>query len=241
MFPGIYTIMKGERLSALIERAGGFTDRAYFRGAVFTRESVRELQQKNLDDSIDRLEQQMFSQAAISTQTALSAEDSLQQKAVAEQQRAIIAKMRAAKSLGRMVTRVDALDKFKGSLYDIELEDRDSLIIPAQPNSIQVMGSVYNSTAFIYQSNASISNFLEKAGGTTRYAEEKDIFILKVDGSAVARRQSGMFFMSSKLDPGDTIVVPEKIERIAWMKEIKDMTQILYQIAVTAGVLIVAF
>jgi hypothetical protein len=43
------------------------------------------------------------------------------------------------------------------------------------------------------------------------------------------------------MDPGDTIVVPEKLERIAWLREIKDITQILYQIAVTAGVLIVAF
>lgn len=240
-FPGKYIVKKGERLSSLIERAGGFTDRAYFRGAMFTRESVRELQQKNLNDSIDRLEQQMLSQAAISAQTAISPEDAAQQKAVAEQQRAIIAKMRAAKSQGRMVTRVDALDKFKGSLYDIEFEDGDSLIVPAQPNSIQVMGSVYNSTAFIYEPDASISRFIEKAGGTTRYADDKELFVLKVDGSAIARRQSGMFFMSSRLEPGDTIVVPEKVERIAWMKEIKDLTQILYQIAVTAGVLIVAF
>lgn len=240
-YPGSYTFKNGERLSSLIERAGGFTDRAYFRGAVFTRQSVRELQQKNLNDSIERLEQQMLSQAAISSQTALTAEDAQQQKAVAEQQKAVITKMRAAKAQGRMVTRVDSLDKFKGSLYDIELEDGDSLIIPAQPNSIQVMGSVYNSTAFIYEPDASVSRFIEKAGGTTRYADDKELFVLKVDGSAVARRQSGMFFMSSKLDPGDTIVVPEKVERIAWMREIKDMTQILYQIAVTAGVLIVAF
>lgn len=240
-FPGTYTIMKGERLSALIERAGGFTDRAYFRGAVFTRESVRELQQKNLNDSIDRLEQQMLSQSSMGIQTALGPEEAMQLKAATEQQKALLAKMRAAKAQGRMVTRVDALDKFKGSLYDIELEDRDSLIIPAQPNSIQVMGSVYNSTAFIYQSNASISTFIEKAGGTTKYADDNELFVLKVDGSAVARRQSGMFFMSSKLDPGDTIIVPEKVERIAWMREFKDLTQILYQIAVTAGVLIVAF
>jgi len=43
------------------------------------------------------------------------------------------------------------------------------------------------------------------------------------------------------LDPGDTIVIPEKIEKIAWLREIKDITQILYQLAVTAGVLIVTF
>ncbi len=240
-FPGTYTIAKGEKLSSLIERTGGFADKAYLRGAVFTRRSVRELQQKNLNESIDRLEQQMLSQAAISTQTALSPEDTQQQRAVAEQQRAIIAKMRTAKAIGRMVIKLDAINRFKGSVYDVELEDGDSLIIPEQPNSVQIMGSVYNSTAFVYEPSVTVSTFIDKAGGMTRYADDKDIFVMKVDGSAVSKRQGGMFFMSSKLEPGDTIVVPEKIERIAWMKEIKDLTQILYQIAVTTGVLLVAF
>lgn len=240
-FPGTYTIRKGERLSSLIERVGGYTEKAYLRGSMFTRESVRDLQQKNMSDAIDRLEQQMLSQAAVSAQTALSPEEAQQQKAVAEQQKAIITKMRAAKAQGRMVIRLDDLERFKGSPYDIELEDGDALTIPERPNSIQVIGSVYNSTAFVYDPKATLSSYIDKAGGTTKYAEEKDMFILKSDGSAVARRQGGMFFMSSRPDPGDTIVVPEQVERIVWMREVKDMTQILYQIAVTAGVLIVAF
>ncbi|MEK7850657.1 MAG: SLBB domain-containing protein [Deltaproteobacteria bacterium] len=240
-YPGSYTIKKGERFSSLLKRAGGFTDKAYLQGVVFTRESVKELQQKNLSDAIDRLEQQMLSQSAVSAQTALASEDAKQQQVVAEQQRTIITKMRAAKAQGRMVIRLDSLDKFEGSAYDIEVENGDSLTIPEYPNSIQVIGSVYNSTAFVYDPDISMSTYIDKAGGTTKYADEKETFVLKADGSAAARRQGGMFFMSSKLDPGDTVVVPEKVERIAWMKEIKDMTQILYQIAVTAGVLIVAF
>jgi protein involved in polysaccharide export with SLBB domain len=240
-FPGTYTIMKGERLSSVIERAGGFTGKAYLRGVAFTRESVRELQQRNLSDAIDRLEQQMLSQEAVSAQTALSPEEAAQQRAVAEQQRAIIAKMRAAKAQGRMVIRLDEMERFKGSPYDIELEEGDTLTIPERPNSVQVIGSVYNSTAFVYNPKETISSYIDKAGGTTKYAEEKEVFVLKSDGSAVARRQGGMFFMSSRLEPGDTVVVPEKVERIAVMREVKDLTQILYQIAVTAGVLIVAF
>lgn len=240
-FPGTYTIKKGERLSSLIERAGGFTDKAYLQGAAFIRESVRDLQQKNMSDAIDRLEQQMLSQAAVSAQTALSPEEAVQQKAVAEQQKAMIAKMRAAKARGRMVIRLDEVERLKGSAYNIEMENGDALSIPERPNSIQVIGSVYNSTAFVYDLKATLSSYIDKAGGATRYAEEKDIFVLKSDGSAVARRQGGMFFMSSRLEPGDTVVVPEQVERIAWMREVKDLTQILYQIAVTAGVLIVAF
>lgn len=240
-YPGSYTIRKGERLSSLLKRAGGFTDKAYLNGSVFTRESVKELQQKNINDVVDRLEQQLLSQASLSIQVALTPDAVQQQKAVAEQQKALITKMRTAKSQGRMVIRFDEMERFEGSSYDIELEDGDTVTIPERPNSIQVIGSVYNSTAFVYDPKATLSAYIDKAGGTTRYAEGKDMFVLKSDGSAIARRQSGMFFMSSKLDPGDTIVVPEKVERIAWMREIKDLTQILYQIAVTAGVLIVAF
>lgn len=240
-FPGRYVVRKGEKLSSLIERAGGFTDKAYLKAAVFTRESVKELQQKNLNESIDRLEQQMLSQSAASIETAVTPEAAKQQEASAAMQKAIIAKMRAAKAQGRMVIRFDALDKFKGSVYDIETEEGDSIHIPEQPNSVQVIGSVYNPTAFVFEPERTISGYINKAGGTTRYAENSDIFVLKVDGSTAARRQSGMLFMSSSLDPGDTIVVPEKTERIAWLREIKDLTQILYQIAVTAGVLIVLF
>jgi hypothetical protein len=61
-----------------------------------------------------------------------------------------------------------------------------------------------------------------------------------VDGTALSERHT-KGFMGRSLDPGDTIVVPEKLDKIAWLREIKDITQILYQIAVTAGVLIVAF
>mgnify|MGYP001614503074 FL=1 len=240
-FPGTYGIYKGEKLSSLIDRAGGFTDKAYLKGAAFTRESVRDLQQKNLEDAMDRIEQQMLSQSVVSAQTALSAEEAGHQKAAAEQQKALIAKMRIARAKGRMVLKLDSLEKFKESVYDVELETGDILTVPDQPSSIQVIGSIYNSTAFIYDPGKTISSYIEKAGGTTKFADGKEIFILKSDGSAVTRKHGGMFFMSSRLDPGDTVVVPEKLERIAWMREIKDITQILYQIAVTAGVLIVAF
>jgi hypothetical protein len=74
----------------------------------------------------------------------------------------------------------------------------------------------------------------------TRDADKKEVYVLKVDGTAVSKREH-RGLMSMKLDPGDTIVVPEEIEKIAWMREIKDITQILYQIAVTTAVLIVAF
>jgi protein involved in polysaccharide export with SLBB domain len=239
-FPGTYTIMKGETLSSLIERAGGFTDVAYINGAVFTRVSVKELQQRQLDDSIERLEQRILAQSAITIETALTPEAAMQQQTASQQRRALITKLKAAKAKGRITIKLDALERFKGSASDMLLEDGDTLNIPEIPNQVQVIGAVYNQNAFIYDSTAKVKSYLKQTGGMTKNADEDEIYILKVDGTAISKR-TVRGFMSSRLDPGDTIVVPEKIEKIAWLREVKDITQILYQIAVTAGVIIVAF
>ncbi len=244
-FPGSYTAKKGETLSSLIERAGGYTDNAYLKGAIFTRESVRALQQKQLDDSIDRLEHQILSESAETFEAALSTEASQQHSASIEQRKALIIKMRAAKAKGRMAIQLVELDSFKITPSNITLEDGDHLIIPERAQQVQVIGAVYNQTAFIYDPDTHVSHYLEKAGGLTENANEKTIYVLKVDGTAVSKQQTKGFWkkglLSQSLDPGDTIVVPAEIGKIAWLREVKDITQILYQIAVTAGVLIVAF
>jgi len=241
-FPGIYTIKKGETLSSLIKRAGGFTDQSYLKGTIFTRESVRELQQKQIEESLDRLEQQMISQSARTIETALTAAEAEQQRSVSEQRRALLNKLRASQAKGRLSIKLDDIGRFEGSSYDIVLEDEDKLIVPEKPQQIQVIGSVYNQTAFVYDTGGTVSFYVAKAGGMTRDADKDEMYILKVDGTAISKRASGGFLSSwGVLDPGDTIVIPEKIEKIAWLREIKDITQILYQLAVTAGVLIVTF
>ncbi len=244
-FPGTYTSEKGETLSSLIARAGGYTENAYLKGAVFTRESVRALQQRQLNDSIDRLEQQLLSQSAQSMEASLTPEAALQQTAAMEQKRALIAKMRAAKAMGRISLALAPLDAFKDSASDLPLAEGDVLFIPERPQQVQVIGAVYNSTAFIYNKKATVASYIKKAGGMTEHANDDEAYLLKVDGTAISNSQTGGFFgggfMSSNLDPGDTIVAPEETERVAWLREVKDITQILYQIAVTAGVLIVAF
>ncbi|MDP2690309.1 MAG: SLBB domain-containing protein [Deltaproteobacteria bacterium] len=255
-FPGTYTITKGETVSSLIGRAGGFTDKAYLRGAAFTRESVKELQQKRLDEAIDRLEHQVLAASAETIGAALTPEAAMQQEAAARQRRALVGKMRAARAMGRISVRITDIEKFKGSPSDLALEEGDHLFIPERPSQVQVMGSVYNPSAFVYTPKGTVSSYLKKAGGLTGEADDDEMYVLKMDGTAMSKRQGGLTgvrwdseenewrggsFKSARLEPGDTVVVPEKIERVHWMREVKDITQILYQIAVTAGVLIVAF
>lgn len=244
-FPGAYTSKKGDKLSSLIERAGGYTENAYLKGAIFSRKSVRELQQRQLNEAIDRLESQLLSQSATSLGTALSPEAARQEMASTEQRKTLITKMRAAKALGRMTIELDTLESFESSPSNVTLEEGDTLTIPEKPQQIQVIGAVYNQTAFIFDEEGDVGDYLEKAGGFTKEAAEEMIYVLKVDGTALSKSQTkGLFrraLMSRSLDPGDTIVVPEDIDKISWLKETKDITQILFQMAVTAGVLIATF
>ena len=133
---------------------------------------------------------------------------------------------------------------------DILLEDGDRLEIPRKMNVVNVVGRVYNPTGVMFNaSRDTVGYYLRMVGGPTESADSDHIFLLKADGSVVtqATSDSGFFvsgekgLMNTKVEPGDSILVPEKLVQVRLMKDVKDITQILYQIAVTAGVLLLAF
>ena len=244
MFPGTYTIEKGESLSALIERAGGFTRDAYLNGAVFTRESAKARQQETIDEMTARLERELMGTGAAEISTSLSAEDASIQQIEIAQKRSFIEAVKAVKAKGRVVVSLLPPDELKGTPYDITLEEGDSIHIPEDPRMIYTVGSLYNQSAFIYDKGKDVSDYIDMSGGYTENADKKKVYLVKADGSAERPGGGGFlsFSWSSRdLASGDTIIVPAKLQRGKWLKETKDITQILYQIAVTAGVIIVAF
>ncbi|MCX5809936.1 MAG: SLBB domain-containing protein [Proteobacteria bacterium] len=249
-FPGTYPITKGERLSSLIERAGGYSDFAYLRGAVFTRERLREVQQRNMEELITRLERELMSASSAQAATATSTEAIAAGKAEAEQKQKFLESLKKLKATGRLTIHLAHLRLLKGSEFDIELEGGDSLYIPVSNSFVNVAGSVMSQGSFIYSSTLSSKDYIELAGGASKYADTGNMYIMKVDGSAM-RVATGLFSWNSarsrweiasfgepikEVEPGDTIVVPEKVERIAWMREIKDIAQIVANIAISAGV-----
>ncbi len=249
-FPGTYTVKKGETLSSVIERAGGFTDKAYLRGAVFTRERVKEIQQEQLNRMIERLEKELLATDVGKTGAALSAEEATIMELESKQKERFISALKGTEATGRMIIVLREPDVLKGTPYDIEVEEGDKLHIPTDPETVQVIGAVYNETAFVHDGKRSFEDYIELAGGYTRNADRKQAYILKTNGIAT-RPNNGLFNISwndranrwefttqHRLEAGDTIVVPQKLERIAWLREIKDITQILFQIALAAGVVI---
>ncbi len=251
-FPGRYTIQKGERLSSLIQRAGGYTDEAYLRGAYFTRETVRKLQQKSLDEMAERMQRELLSQSSASVATSISAEEVQAKKAETELKGRLIEYMKSLKATGRMTIALSHVRMLKGSLYDIELEGGDSIYLPKKTSVVNVVGSVMSESSHIYNDTWDFQDYIAMAGGYARYADESNVFVVKVDGSA-RKLSSGFAEWNTKrerwemtafgqpikqIEPGDVIVVPERIAQIAWLREIRDITQILMNTAVVAATII---
>jgi protein involved in polysaccharide export with SLBB domain len=255
-FPGTYTFRPGETLSSALYRASGFTAEAYLRGSVFTRESARVMQEQRLQEMRERLQQEIFRASAREVQAALSPEDVEAQKQFLEAQRGLLERLQQVRASGRVVLRLQPLPVFAGREHDVVLEDGDVLTVPPVPGTVNVLGQVFNPTSLIYdEKHPEVRYYLARTGGPTKYAEEKQIYVIRADGSVVSKEKSslnvqwdepnrrwglGRSFYSVKLYPGDTILVPEKVIVPSVMKNIKDITQILANIAITAGVLVAA-
>ena len=243
--PGIYQIEAGETLPKLLERLGGVTRNAYLYGTEFTRESVRQQQQKNLDTVIRKLEAQL--QAESGKQIAnLKSESGTQPQLIVRQQQLQqqqLARMKTLRSSGRVSLELPPANVVLTALPALQLENNDAIYIPARPSFVAAVGEVYNENAIIYRPGRTVGEVL-KAVGVSEDAELDNAFVLRADGSVkAARDHKGLFRMSSfddiELMPGDTVVVPTKLDReTGWTKLVtglKDWTQILYQMGLGAA------
>lgn len=248
-FPGTYPLLKGERVSSVLRRAGGFTPNAYLRGAVFTRARVRQEQQQRLQELIREQELALLAQGTTSAQAALSTEELQAQRQALEQQRVLLERLKAIQPEGRLVVRLEALETFTGSVQDIELEAGDRLVIPETPKYVNVLGEVYNHAALIYEPHRTIGEYLEKVGGVRADADTDQIYLVQVDGTVISSTQnqyavvlaSGQTmrfkdFFKVQPQPGDTIVVPRRITTTATLRNVRDIVQIIFQSASTLGV-----
>jgi protein involved in polysaccharide export with SLBB domain len=244
-FPGVYPIYKGERLSSAIERAGGLTDKAYPQGAKFTRESLRVLQQKQMDEALAKAEVQIVKKQSELSSVATSKEEVEATQATLAGLKRTIELLKGKRAEGRLLIRITSQEELKRSSSDVELRGGDSLYVPGDPDAVNVMGQVYNPISVIFTPHEDVGYYLDRVGGPTTEAEEDDIYLVRMDGTVVSRKQSSGFlffksFMGRPVESGDTIIVPQRYERIAWMREVKDIATILGQIALTAGVIVAA-
>ncbi|MBR0035789.1 MAG: SLBB domain-containing protein, partial [Synergistaceae bacterium] len=243
--PGVYSMFDGEKLSDLIERAGGFTNKAFLRGAVFTRRSVAAEQRKSLHQMADNMERELLEsmQNTINSNASATAFNQEYQR-----RRQLINNLRQVDIMGRVITKVDTPANIRGTQYDYALQNGDYLRIPEVPLTVNVMGAVYSSSSQLFSPNMSINGYINAAGGAIKSAHKRMVYLLKSDGTTIKLTRSTSMLSSkqwtaprgftAKVEPGDTIVVPVKyMDRMA-MDNFRDTIDVIYKVAVAAGVII---
>ncbi len=245
MAPGVYQAKPGETLPQLLNRIGGITPHAYLFGTEFNRETVRLRQQENLEILVRRVDAQAQSQAS-SQSSNLSPERIAQAQMLQQQQqaqtKAQVDKLRTLKSNGRVALDLDPASKTLADFPSMPLEDGDRIYLPAMAGFVSALGSVNNENVFIYKSGKTVADIIRSAG-LTEDAEPDQAFVLRADGSIIARRdRTGYFggsFDSLPVMPGDTVVVPAQLDREsrynALVRGFKDWTQILSNLGLGAA------
>jgi protein involved in polysaccharide export with SLBB domain len=217
MHPSTYGIRPGERLSSVLERAGGYSSQAYPYGAVLMRREVREMETRNQAELINRMKEEKAQLKALPDGTM--DEKNAKLNALAQTD-STITQLSANPPIGRVVIHIQSdLSKWKGSPADVALRDGDVLVIPKKASVVTVNGQVFNPTAISAQSGRSARWYLSQAGGLTPIADKKAVFVIRADGSVLsAKNNGGSWFsgdpLSATLRPGDAIVVPEKTPKI---------------------------
>ncbi len=214
--PGSYGIRPGERLSSVLERAGGFSAEAYPYGAVLMRREVRDLEIKSHESLIQRLKAEKINLKALPEGDADQRNAKL--TAIAETE-TTLTQLEANAPIGRVVIHIQLdIKAWRNTAADVPLRDGDVLLIPKRANYVMVSGQVFSPTAISYRPGRSAKWYLSQAGGLTQLADKKAVFVIRGDGSVIAAKNNSAWWsgdpLSTALKPGDSIVVPEKAPRI---------------------------
>ena len=230
--PGDYLVAGTETLPALIERAGGMTAEAFLYGSELVRESVRRTQQANYERALQDMDRAVTARAS---QQANVKEDAADQRQQLEAGQRFLAKMRELRPTGRIVLETQPDDE---TLPALTLEDGDRLVIPPRPTTVGVYGSVFNQGSYLFRPTAQLGDYLGLAGGEQRTAYKSGEFVLRANGTTRSNQQGWFNSISSlKALPGDTVFVPEDLERVTWWQGTKELTTILYQFGLGAAAL----
>jgi protein involved in polysaccharide export with SLBB domain len=239
-FPGSYGFKDGEHLSSVLRRAGGLLPTAYPLGAVLVRAQVRDLEQSSRDELIRQIETSSAA-ARLSPSLSGSSEAGSTLQLIKAQQDQVIEDLKSHPPTGRMVIHISAdIGSWENTAADIELRRDDALTIPKQPGFVLVTGQVYNSTAITFAPGKTAAWYLGRAGGVNATANRKEVFIIRANGSVVGRHSEGGFegsVLSTRLNPGDVLVVPQKIigGSLFW-RSLLNTGQLAASFAITAGV-----
>ena len=227
--PGTYSIAKGEKLSSLLDRAGGYEENAYPYGGVFTRVSVAKREKLAFARAADQLEEGIatsLTSGAISNagnpQLTLSVISNL------------ITRLKNISPIGRIVTEMNLENLNKNPEIDMVLNSGDRIYIPSEKSTITVTGEVLSPTSFVFSKNLRVNDYIKLAGGFADSADKKGIFIILPNGQAI-RNIDRWRIGRSKIKPGSTIIVPRDSTPFNAISIFRIFTPILANFATAAA------
>ncbi|NIZ07477.1 SLBB domain-containing protein [Pseudoalteromonas sp. HF66] len=225
-FPGVYTIRRGETLSNLLERAGGFSEFAAPNAAIFTREAIRKQEQKQLAKLSEDLRRDIASK---------SFENSVSSSTLSyDEMNKLLNDLANVEAIGRLVIDLPLIVEDKQKLV---LQDGDALYVPSKRDSISVIGEVNYATSHLFKQGISVDEYIDLSGGLKERAADERIYIIKANGS-VKIPSSGSWFAvndTNTLEAGDTIVVPMNSDYMDNLTLWSTATQIVYQLGVAVA------
>jgi protein involved in polysaccharide export with SLBB domain len=235
---GVYSAEPGETLRQLVSRAGGLTSKAYLYGSEFTRESTRTIQQARLDEYVQDLAMRIQRSSL-----ALTAQDPSVGAAAQSSQRDLMSTLRQLRATGRIVLRFEPDSSDISSIPDIPMENGDRFVVPPVPAVVSVVGAVYDQNSFLYEPGHRVGRYLSQAGGPSKDADEKHAFVIRANGDVVSHDMAkgawGNEFAKLTMNPGDTIVIPEKTFKPSTLRQVTAWSQLVSQFALGAAALAV--
>jgi len=230
LFPGTYPVSRGETLYGLMQRAGGVTDYAFVEGAVFMREQLRKKEQKEMDAVANQLEKQI---SAISLEESADAT----QKGEIATAKELVAQLRTSPALGRLA--IELGDLIHNPDQSLTIKGGDHLVVPSRSQEVTVLGEVFYPTSHMHESDKSRLDYVNMSGGATKLADTSNVYVVRANGKVLAAKRIAWFRAAhdEEIRPGDTVVVPLDVKPTNFMASLKDISQILYQLATTTAAL----
>lgn len=231
-YTGNYRVTRGEHLSELLAQAGGLTTTAYPYGTIFLRKSAADREREGYTRTANEIEDQL-----VVAMTRIG-NDKIDPSTFASLQ-SFVNQLRTQPAVGRISVIADPSLLAAKPALDLLLEPGDVVYVPQRPSTISVLGQVAQPGSFPYQSDLTMTDYLEKAGGYSETADESMTFVVLPDGSARKVQVSWLGFDSQTIPPGSTIVVPRDITPLDTRQIILDASSILSQMAISAASLAV--
>jgi hypothetical protein len=182
------------------------------------------------------MQSQVLQNAAAGSVQALSAEDSAATRSEMALNQGLLDNLKSmqVQSEGRVAINItENVDEWAGSKNDLLLKNGDAIFIPKRPQEVLVMGEVHSPSAQVFLPGLKVKDYINQTGGYTKFAEKGQVYVLQANGTALSSDSPSIGNIENKeLKAGDTVFVPQIMERNAWMRLFKDVVDIMFKTAV---------